>query len=76
MCRKRAWGRNCLELPGDSLRMLGLPLDAKLSVIVVELLPEPGSPFQDPLERDLGQVRILRTSPLTAVPEICPPIVA
>jgi hypothetical protein len=57
----------------NSLKMLGLPLDAKLSVIVAELLPEPESPFADPIGRDLGNVRILRTTPLTAVPEICPP---
>jgi hypothetical protein len=29
--------------------------------------------FNDPLGADLGKVRILRTSPLTPVPEICPP---
>ena len=55
------------------LNRLGLPLDASLSVIAVELLPELTSPFEDPLGRDLGQVRILRTSPLTAVPAVCPP---
>jgi hypothetical protein len=55
------------------LRRLGLPLDSPLSVIAVETLPEPDSPYGDPLGQDLGQVRILRTSPLTAVPEICPP---
>jgi hypothetical protein len=54
------------------LRRLGLPLDSPLSVIAVETLPEPDSPYGDPLDQDLGQVRILRTSPLTAVPEICP----
>ena len=56
------------------LRLFGLPLDAPLSVVTVETLPEPNSPFGDPLGKDLGQVRILRTSPLTAVPEICPPV--
>ena len=55
------------------LRLLGLPLNAQLSVITIELLPEPKSPFDDPLGEDLGQVRFLRTSPLTAVPEICSP---
>jgi hypothetical protein len=55
------------------LSRLGLPLDSSLSVIAVELLPELKSDFADPLGRDLGQVRILRTSPLTAVPAICPP---
>ncbi|HEY7335875.1 MAG TPA: hypothetical protein VH639_13395 [Bryobacteraceae bacterium] len=63
------------------LRILGLPLDSALSVVAVEMLPEPQptSPaavvdqFKDPLGADLGQVRILRASPLTPVPEICPP---
>jgi hypothetical protein len=54
------------------LRGLGLPPNAPLSVLAVELLPEPGSQFKnDPLGRDLGQVRVLRTSPLTPVPAIC-----
>jgi hypothetical protein len=56
------------------LRLLGLPLNAPLSVVTVELLPEPNSPFDDPLGRHLGQVRILRVSPLTSVPEICSPL--
>jgi hypothetical protein len=66
-----------MEFPQDEivqrLGRMGLPLASSLSVIAVELLPEPVSPFEDPLGRDLGQVRILRTSPLTAVPAICPP---
>lgn len=56
-----------------SLRMLGLPGDSPLSVLAVETLPEPGSPFEDPVGADLGQVRFLRTSTLTPVPEVCPP---
>lgn len=63
------------------LRILGLPLDSALSILAVEVLPEPQpttpaavvDQFQDPLGADLGQVRILRTSPLTPVPDICPP---
>jgi len=55
------------------LAALGLQLDSSLSVIAVELLPEPGTPFSEPLATHLGQVRILRTSPLTPVPAICPP---
>jgi len=58
------------------LSFLGLPLDSSLSVIAVELLPEPDGSFEDPLGKDLGQVRILRATPLTPVPEICPPEVA
>ena len=66
-----------MEFPQDEivrrLNLLGLALDSSLSVIAVELLPEPTSSFEDPLGRDLGQVRILRTSQLTAVPAVCPP---
>ena len=59
------------------LSMLGLPLDSPLSVVAVELLPEQAKhTFRDPLGHDLGQVRILRTSTLTAVPPICPPLEA
>lgn len=53
------------------LDALGLPRNSPLSAIAIELLPEPGSPFADPLGKDLGQVRVLRTSPLTPVPAIC-----
>jgi hypothetical protein len=56
-----------------ALQMLGLRPDAPLSVLCVETLPEPDSPFADPLGANLGQVRFLRTSTLTPVPEICPP---
>jgi hypothetical protein len=53
------------------LESLGLPHNSPLSVLAVELLPEPDSPFMDPLGKDLGQVRILRTSPLVPAPVIC-----
>jgi hypothetical protein len=56
---------------GRRLRALGLPLDTPLSVLAVELLPEAGAVYPDPLGADLGEVRILRTSPLTPVPVIC-----
>lgn len=56
-----------------SLRMLGLPADASLSVLAVEALPEPNTGFADPVGADLGEVRFLRTSTLTPVPAICPP---
>jgi hypothetical protein len=63
------------------LDILGLPFDSPLSVVTVEVIPEPQpttphsfvDTFDDPLGANLGQVRILRTSPLTPVPEICPP---
>ena len=52
------------------LDALALRRDSSLSVLAVELLPEDDQ-IQEPLTEDLGQVRILRTSPLTPVPSIC-----
>jgi hypothetical protein len=49
----------------------GLDKDTPLSVLAVELLPEPNAPFTDPLRRDLGEVRVLRTSPLTPIEKVC-----
>jgi hypothetical protein len=54
-----------------ALEALSLPLRSPLSVIAVEMQPQETSPFGDPLGLDLGQVRILRASPLTPVPTIC-----
>jgi hypothetical protein len=60
---------------GDEVRSAldraGLPEETPLSTLAVELLPEPNGSFADPLGGDLGQVRILRTSPLTAVERRC-----
>ena len=53
-----------------ALRALNLPRKASLSVLAVEMLPELDRK-PDPLGADLGHVRILRTSPLTPVGEIC-----
>ena len=64
------------------LALLGLPITAPLSVLAVEILPGPrhfltdvaGPPSaagEDPLGPQLGQRRILRTSPLVAIPAIC-----
>jgi hypothetical protein len=53
------------------LSVLGLPAESGLSVLAVELLPESSMIFRDPLGADLGEVRILRTSPLTPVPTVC-----
>jgi hypothetical protein len=47
-----------------------LPRRIALSALAVELLPEIESK-PDPLGADLGRVRILRTSPLIPVPEVC-----
>ena len=54
------------------LASLGLARSASVSVLAAELLPEPiVDRIGDPLGTGLGQVRILRTSPLTPVPPIC-----
>jgi hypothetical protein len=90
------------------LRELGLPQDAPISVLCVEMMPtleslrvpagpathahsdlagavlaersgaspgaaRPGTDQPRPLSDGLGHYRILRTSPLTAVPEVCCP---
>lgn len=53
------------------LEVLGVPHNSALSVLTIELLPEPDSPFDDPLGSDLGHVRVIRQSTLTPVPAIC-----
>jgi hypothetical protein len=63
-----AWDQNEIAA---RLELLGLPQDSGLSVMAVELLPEASMVFGDPLGGDLGEVRILRTSPLTPVPTVC-----
>ncbi|WP_340201938.1 hypothetical protein [Ascidiimonas sp. W6] len=50
---------------------MGLPEDTPLSVLGIELLPEPTGSFADPLGGNLGQVRILRTSPLYPIASMC-----
>ncbi len=62
-----SWNRATIE---SILASLALPANASLSVLAVELLPEL-SPPSDPLLSNLGQARILRTSPLTPVPTVC-----
>jgi hypothetical protein len=58
-----------------TLQMLGLPPDSPLSVLTAEVIGEPfaGSerPMVDPLGKFLGEVRILRTSPLTPLQAVC-----
>jgi hypothetical protein len=49
----------------------GLAAETPLSVLAIELIPEPNSPFDDPLRSELGEVRILRTSPLVAIEGVC-----
>jgi hypothetical protein len=65
------WERSQVEA---LLADLALSTDAPLSVLVVETLPDIGADtgeLADPLGGDLGYVRILRTSPLTAIPALC-----
>ncbi|HVK95948.1 MAG TPA: hypothetical protein VM571_14620, partial [Noviherbaspirillum sp.] len=63
-----SWSENEIK---QLLGTLGLPDDMPLSVLAVELLPEPNATFDDPLGGDLGEVRILRSSPLVAVDKQC-----
>ena len=56
----------------DALAKYTLPANSPLSVLAVELLPGPdGSDMVDPLGASLGRHRILRTSPLVKVADIC-----
>jgi hypothetical protein len=52
------------------LSSLTLDYDTPLSCLAVETLPS-GDPFPDPLGAGLGNERLLRTSPLVPVPELC-----
>jgi len=52
------------------LQGLGLNAAMPLSCVAIETLPA-AQPFPDPLGADLGYERILRTSPLTAIPTAC-----
>jgi hypothetical protein len=54
-----------------TLLSAGLPEDTPVTALAVELLPEPNGTFADPLGGDLGEVRILRTSPLAPVERNC-----
>ena len=63
-----AWTKQELK---ETLARYGLPEDMPLSVLAVETLPEPNGWLDDPLGGDLGQVRILRTSSLTAIEGGC-----
>ncbi|HVE83830.1 MAG TPA: hypothetical protein VND93_13320, partial [Myxococcales bacterium] len=53
------------------LASLGLDDGAPLSVLAIEVLPEPNGGFRDPLGGDLGDVRILRTSALSPIQALC-----
>ncbi len=53
------------------LAQFGLDDETPLSALAIELIPEPNSPFNDPLRSELGEVRILRTSPLMTIEGVC-----
>jgi hypothetical protein len=62
------------------LKLFNLAVDTPLSILAVEMMPrydqyimfgEEADTGVRPLSRDLGQYRILRTSPLVAAPEVC-----
>jgi hypothetical protein len=55
---------------GLQLEALGLGTAMPLSCLAVETLPA-SQALADPLGADLGYERILRTSPLTAIPAVC-----
>lgn len=55
----------------SALESVGLQPDTPLSVLAVETLPEPNTKFTDHLGADLGEVRIIRTSPLVDVIDSC-----
>ena len=52
-----------------SLGYAGLPADAPLTALVVEVHRNPD--FADPVGAELGHARLLRTSPLVPVPDVC-----
>lgn len=62
------WSQDEIE---NLLAGMGLSENTPLSVLGIELLPEPTGSFSDPLGGNLGQVRILRTSPLYPVDKLC-----
>jgi hypothetical protein len=61
------WSQTEIEM---LLEGMGLAEDSPLSVLAVELLPEVERPA-DPLGGSLGEVRVLRASPLVKVGTIC-----
>jgi hypothetical protein len=54
----------------SALEAIGCGPDAPLSALAVEILPST-EPAADPMGVDLGSERILRTSPLVAVADVC-----
>ena len=54
-----------------SLQNLSLAPNSPLSVLAVEVLPPRADQIRDEMGQNVGQVRILRASPLTPVPPAC-----
>ena len=52
-----------------SLEIAGLPVDAALTALAVEVHRH--LDFTDPLGAELGHARLLRSSPLVPVPDVC-----
>ena len=67
----QAEGRWTDQQVRDALARAGLDPESPLTVLAVETLPEPNGSFADPLGGDLGEVRVIRTSPLAEVSEEC-----
>lgn len=68
----QALARFDMDSTWNLLFNLGLPRGTPLSVLAVEMLPgQGGISYPDPLGAHLGMVRVLRTSPLVAVPPVC-----
>ena len=67
-----AIGRFDRETIHSALEALALPLDAPLSILAAEVY-RGALVSSDPLGKDLGKLRILRTSPLTQIPKMCLP---
>ena len=61
------WSQNEIT---NLLENMGLPPDAPLSILAVELFKN-YAPVAAPVGQDLGKMRIYRTSRLVPVPEIC-----
>jgi hypothetical protein len=55
----------------QALRRHGLGADAPLTALVVELHADTRPEIEDPLGKNLGHARLLRTSPLVPVPDAC-----
>jgi hypothetical protein len=55
------------------LASMGLPRGSALSVLVVETFPQITNSFEHVSRLDRPHHRLLRTSCLTPVPEVCPP---